>query len=117
LVDFGPQPVETVRWVRQHVAHCVMGNHDKAMGYGVECGCGSAFLELSCFSREMNRKLLSKDQLQFLRDLSRTCDLGVDGRLIRLAHADPKGGLYRFDLTPQVSDDELAKAIDGIPAG
>lgn len=116
LVDFGPEPEETVRWVQQHVTHCVRGNHDNAMGYGVACGSGSAFLELSCFSREMNRKLLGKEQLQFLRALPIICDLDVGGTLVRLAHADPKGDLYRFDLTPQLSDQELAKAIDGISA-
>jgi putative phosphoesterase len=116
LVDFGPQPAETVQWIRHHVRYCVRGNHDNAMGYGVDCGCGSAFWELSWFSREMNRKLLSGDQIQYLRNLPRICDLEVDGTRIRLAHADPRGDFYRFDLTPQLSDAKLAEAIKDISA-
>jgi predicted phosphodiesterase len=63
----------------------------------------------------MNRKLLSSDQIQYLRNLPRICDLEVDGTRIRLAHADLKGDFYRFDLTPQ-GDAKLAEAIKDISA-
>jgi hypothetical protein len=65
----------------------------------------------------MNRKLLSGDQIQYLRKLPRICDLEVDGTRIRLAHADPQGEFFRFDLTPQLSDAKLAELIKDIAAG
>ena len=28
LVDYGPFPVEVIRWFREHNVKCVLGNHD-----------------------------------------------------------------------------------------
>lgn len=116
LVDYGPEPAEVVQWIRHHARHCVCGDHDFAMGYGVDCGCGDTFWELSWLPRETNRKLLSNEQLEYLRNLPRTLDLEVDGMSIRMAHGSSKGDLYRVDLVPQLSDLELEKAIGDIPA-
>ncbi len=116
LVDYGPQPTEVVQWVRHHADHVVRGNHDHAMACRTECGCSERFRVLSVASREMNRTLLTDSQMEYLGDLPILQDFIADGYRCHLTHADPNGDLYRYDLTPEVSDEVLSKALESIDA-
>jgi putative phosphoesterase len=116
LVNYGPQPAEVVQWVRHHVQFSVRGNHDHAMATGVDCGCNDVFRELYECSQEMNRCLVTADQLGYLRELPLIETIRVDGALVRLAHAGPHGYLYRSDLTPDIGDAALQRALRDIAA-
>jgi len=35
-VDYGPQPVECLRWLEDNADHIVRGNHDNALGYDAD---------------------------------------------------------------------------------
>lgn len=111
LVDFGPQPAEVVQWVRHHATHCIRGNHDNALGYDVDCRAGPKWHDLSVASREMNRALLSPDQIEYLRQLPTTTDVTVEECRFRLGHAGPDGDLFRYDLTPDADDARIGAAM------
>lgn len=115
LVDYGPQPAEVVEWARREALYCVRGNHDHALAFDADCRCGKRFRELSVLSRQMNRPRLSPGQIEYLGRLPSVEDVTRDGVRFRLAHAAPGGDLYRY-LMPTLSDDELAKELDGIDA-
>ena len=115
LVDYGPQPAEVVQWMRHHAQLCVRGNHDYALAFHEDCRCGKRFRELSIATREMNRALLSHDQIAYLQLLPATEEIVVENCRFRLAHATPSGDLYRY-LLPGVTDIELGAEMDGIYA-
>ncbi len=52
IVDYGPAPDATVAWVREHALAKVRGNHDNAVGFGVDCGSAPLFRRLSVESRK-----------------------------------------------------------------
>ena len=117
LVDFGPQPAEVVQWVRHHVKdHCVMGNHDDALAHHRDCRSGPVFHDLAEATREMNRALLTHEQLTYLRELPPVVTVNIEGYRLRLAHATPAGNLYDNHLQPSVEDENLAVAMQGYDA-
>ena len=117
LVDFGPQPTECVQWVRHHVRqNCVQGNHDHALAFGVDCRSGPKFHDLSELSREMNRELLTAEQMDYLRALPAIRTARRDGVRFHLSHAAPDGDLYKSHLQPEISDALLKAEIDDIDA-
>jgi len=116
LVDYGPEPAEAVQWVRHHASQCVLGNHDYALAFDADCGCSPRFQRLSELSREMNRALLLPEQKDFLRDLPASKEIELDGYRFDLSHGGPGGDLYRYDLTPELSDADLAEACRKIDA-
>jgi putative phosphoesterase len=115
LVDYGPQPAEVVQWVRHHTRLCVRGNHDFALAFHEDCHCGKRFRELSRASREMNRALLTPEQIAWLQLLPETQEIVLENCRFRLAHATPSGDLYRY-LLPGVTDIELRGELEGILA-
>jgi putative phosphoesterase len=115
LVDYGPQPAEVVQWVRHHAQLCVRGNHDFALAFNEDCRCGKRFRQLSRASREMNRNLLTPEQVAYLQLLPETEEVVRENCRFRLAHATPSGNLYRY-LVPGITDIELAGELEGILA-
>ena len=115
LVDYGPQPAEVVQWIRHHARLCVRGNHDFALAFNEDCHCGKRFRELSVSSRQMNRQLLTAEQIAWLQLLPGTEEIVLENCRFRLAHAAPNGNLYRY-LVPGITDIELAGEMEGILA-
>jgi putative phosphoesterase len=96
VVDYGPQPVECLRWLGQNATHAVRGNHDNALGFGVDCQCMGTFREYSLATRDWHRTLLSDQDREFLRQMP-TLDLFEwEGRHFRMAHATPQGDLFEY---------------------
>ncbi len=46
-MNYGPNPEECLEWVKEHATSVVRGNHDNAVGLGVDCGCSLKYKELS----------------------------------------------------------------------
>ena len=117
IVDFGPQPAECVQWVRHHVdRNCVLGNHDYAVAFDIDCQSGPKFHELSELSRQMNRKLLNGEQIEYLRYLPRFNTMNRDGFCFHLSHAAPDGDLSKSHFQPDISDSVLDAEIKDIHA-
>jgi len=116
LVDYGPQPREAVQWVRERALRVIRGNHDHALGYGVDCRCAPIMKEASVTSRRWHSYLLSQDEKEYLRGLPITERLEVAGATFHLAHASPTGNLYDYHIIPDAPDEALAEAIEGIEA-
>src|SRR5467141_1203249 len=69
LVNYGPNPVETIDFVRSRASMIVRGNHDHSVGFGVDCGCSPRFRTMAEATRCYTASLLSDADKQFLRDL------------------------------------------------
>jgi len=96
VVDYGPQPVECLRWVRESADHAVRGNHDNAVGFDMDCQCMGTFREYSVATRAWHCTLLDQTDYEFLRQLP-TLDLfECEGKHFRMAHATPQGDLFEY---------------------
>jgi putative phosphoesterase len=116
LVDYGPQPREVIHWVRERALRVVRGNHDHALGYGVDCRCAPVMKEASMTTRQWHSKLLSPKDKEYLRGLPIIENIEVAGATFHLAHGSPTGDLYDYHLTPEATDEALSKAVEGIEA-
>ncbi len=116
LVDYGPQPREAVQWVKERALTVVRGNHDHALGYGVDCRCAPAMQEASATTRRWHRQLLSLDEREYLCGLFITERLELGGATFHLAHASPTGDLYNYHIVPDAPDELLTQETQGIDA-
>ncbi len=96
LVNYGPDPVEVVDFARRHAARIVRGNHDHALGYGVEPACSAAFREMAAAMQSYTETLLDEERKAFLRNLPLAAEGAADGKSFYLCHATPSDPLYRY---------------------
>lgn len=96
VVDYGPCPVECLRWIRENAAHYVRGNHDNAIAFDVDCQCMGSMRELSVATRAWHRTLLADDDREFLRQRPTLDWFEFEGRHFRMAHATPQGDMYEY---------------------
>ncbi len=116
LTDYGPEPhlvLDTLRDLKPEV--WITGNHDYANAFGVDCKCGEKTHELSVYTREnITQRLLSKDDLNFLKSLPIKREMRVDGRTYYFVHACPADPLYgyMFDFMPECMRNEIGGEVN-----
>ncbi|MBN2560458.1 MAG: metallophosphoesterase family protein [Phycisphaerae bacterium] len=111
VVDYGPQPVECLRWLAENADHSVRGNHDNALGYDVDCQCMGTFREYSVATRAWHRTMLNATDREFLRTML-ICDwFEWEGKHFRMAHATPQGDLFEY-----LDMDQWGSQVAGIDA-
>ena len=103
LVDYGPDSRETVRFIRQNARITVMGNHDKAAAYGIDCGCSEVMKDLSVATRA--HLGFDEEEAAYLAGLPMNAHLEAGELKIYVTHATPSD-LYRY-IEPNISDNEL----------
>jgi len=96
VVDYGPQPVECLRWLAENADHIVRGNHDNALGFNADCRCMGGFRYYSVATRAWHRTLVSLTDREFLRKMSIRDWFDWDGKHFRIAHATPQGDLFEY---------------------
>ncbi|HEU4384413.1 MAG TPA: metallophosphoesterase family protein [Anaeromyxobacteraceae bacterium] len=95
-VDYGPRPVETVRWIMQYAESSVRGNHDNAVAFDAPCRSAPAFRRLSEESRKLTVPMLGEGERAFLAGLPETAEIEVGGLRLALVHAAPSDPLFRY---------------------
>ena len=96
LVNYGPEPGEIVRRVRQHATAVVRGNHDHAVGYDVDPRCSPPFRAMAEATRQLALKTLTDDDKQYLRELPLTASIAREGHRFFLCHATPMDPLLAY---------------------
>jgi len=97
IVDYGPDPSETIDMVRSTAKYMVMGNHDFATAFNRDCLCSEENHELSVYTREnITLKELGKEDINFLRKIPENMDIKVDGITLSLVHGSPSDHLYGY---------------------
>ena len=109
VVDYGPHPKECIAFLRESMSCGVIGNHDNALAYGVDCGCRGDFKQFADETRAWHRTLLDDNDLTFLRSLRPLHKIEVDGFSILLGHATPAGDLYQY-----LQESDIAKAVEHV---
>jgi protein phosphatase len=112
LVDYGPEPhivIDIVRELKPDVI--VMGNHDYAVAFNTDCRCDPEIHELSEYTRRnISYRLLSREQIEWLKSLPIKIEKNVNGRKIYIVHGSPRNPLYGY-LKPDLSKDEILLQI------
>jgi putative phosphoesterase len=115
LADYGPDPdlvLDTLRDLKPEV--WISGNHDYANAFGVDCKCGEKTHDLSVYTREnISQKKLSKEDIQFLRNIPLKKEMQIEGKNYYFVHgcpADPLYG-YMFDFMPECMRNEIGGEI------
>lgn len=113
IVDYGPDPAACIDWLTNLTAPLtrVRGNHDNAVAFHVDCGCGQAFKHLSTITREYMWKVLDEKQLEWTGAPNTSATLELDGLRIYATHAAPGDNLFKY-LVPETSDDDLAAELE-----
>jgi len=97
LVDYGPEPEEVVSTIRELRCFAVRGNHDHAVAYNVDCGCGIKTHWVSVTTREIiSKKYLSRESIEFLGSLPLRLELYLSNLRLLLVHAVPSSPLHRY---------------------
>lgn len=102
LVDYGPHPHETIRWIMTHATALVRGNHDHAVGFAGTPEACALFRGLAAATRQCTHEVCTKRDLDFLRELPLRKEMIVDGTRFHLVHASPSDPLFGY--FPEDSD-------------
>ncbi len=120
-VDYGPQPAEVLDFLKGNSNHNMMGNHDYAVAFDEDCHCALAMHHLSEYTREnISKKLLSPQDIEFLKSFKRKDEFIIDGMNILAMHASPYNDLFGYLFSTEaemVTKDEKLKKYDLIMVG
>lgn len=109
LTDFGPDPVPVIRWMRDHSARCVLGNHDAHVLTLTREDCRRAWDERTWQWAHQNYEQLDGGDVAYLRSLPKTLHLSADGVSYQMQHQYDSGygvveALSHFDSFWQGGD-------------
>jgi putative phosphoesterase len=96
LVDYGPQPVECVRWAMEHADYIVRGNHDHGVAQDVEVLGERGYRYLTRISRKRMWPLLGHEERSYLLRLPLTLRVTLQNRRFYLVHATPRDPLDEY---------------------
>lgn len=113
LVNYGPDPVECVRWARSETVplSIVQGNHDRAFGCDEDPRCSGPYKPLSATMQRITAPKLSADAKRYLAELPRTLKSTIEGRTFFMCHATPTDPLYNY-LVPDADSEKWAVEVD-----
>jgi putative phosphoesterase len=120
LVDYGPDPAETIEFVRSRGSMIVRGNHDNAVGFNADCGCSPRFRAMAEATKDYTLAALSREDKQFLCKLPTCAGRQIDDRMFFLCHATPSDMLYEYrtsDSPLWAHEEESSSGADIILAG
>lgn len=116
LVDYGPEPHVVVDMIRELKPDIVlMGNHDYAVAYNTDCRCAQELHDLSEYTRrEISLKLLSQEQVSWLKTPALNTQRVVDSLRVYLVHASPRSPLHGY-LKPSLPVEQVLLALTPNP--
>ncbi len=97
VVDYGPFPFEVHEMLRHVRAKRVLGNHDAAAAFGLDCRSSPKAYQAAVRTRErITLQKMPRKALQALGKAQRTLDLTYGDLRVRAIHASPGDELYRY---------------------
>jgi protein phosphatase len=112
LVDYGPDPLEIIDWIRDNNVPTIRGNHDNAVALHVDCGCSYIYKHLSEATREYTWASISENDEHFLKELPLKIQSEIDGVRFMFAHGSPSSF---FDyINPDTPVEKLEEYTAGI---
>jgi putative phosphoesterase len=95
LVDYGPDPFDCWVTLRYAKAKRVLGNHDAAAAFGIDCRSGGVLRDSSVLTRKLITATdMPKETLELLAKAETKLDVDYDGFRVRAVHGVPGDELY-----------------------
>lgn len=111
VVDYGPNPKECISIVKEIADYSVIGNHDNALAFNVDCNCMGTFREYSIETRKWHSKLLNEEDKSFLKSLPVLNKAHFDEQSFFMAHASPKGNIFKY-IQPDEMQEEVIELTE-----
>ena len=86
IVGYGANPNECLALLRTRAKHCVLGNHDMA---AIDTAYADYFTKPGRIAAEWTHKMLTQENMAFLRSLPYTVEADTQTNLMTLTHAGP----------------------------
>jgi putative phosphoesterase len=114
LVNYGPDPVGTIEFVRAKATLVVRGNHDHSMGFDEDPRCSARFRAMADETGRFTRSALNDGHRKYLRNLPLTATVTADGLQVLLCHATPADPLfeYRREESPLWLKDTVGQGVN-----
>lgn len=110
IVDYGPEPAACIKHLQKLSLMRVRGNHDNAVAFKIDCGCGQAYRHLSEQTREYMWQVLGRKELAWLGEPPTSMVLNSGDKHVFVTHAAPSNHLFKY-LTPETPDEEIAEEL------
>jgi putative phosphoesterase len=117
LVDYGPEPVECVKWAMKNAGYAwlVQGNHDRAVATGEDPRCSLPYRHLARVTQEFSIRALNRRMRTFLGALKPQFSFKIGGADCVACHAAPSDPLYRYLRTNDTDRLQAELNIAGKP--
>lgn len=110
-VDYGPYPFEVYTRLKRAKAKRVVGNHDMAAAFGLDCRSSPKTYQAAVRTRErITFQRMPRRALQTLGKAEKTLDLAYGGLRVRMLHAAPGDELYRYMTKEEAASLEVRGA-------
>jgi putative phosphoesterase len=109
LADYGPSPAECIEYIIDNNVITVLGNHDAAVGSGIDCGCGYTYKHLSTATREYTWDVIDEEHRKFLRQLPFEIKREYNGNKLHFTHGSPRSN-YEY-IKPDTPEDEVHEML------
>ncbi len=97
VVDYGPNPIDVFDLLQHISAKRVLGNHDAAATFKIDCRSSPATYAASVTTRQMiTWKLMPPASLDVLGRAERKLEFEYDGLRVRALHGAPGDLLYKY---------------------
>ena len=87
IVDYGPQPAETIEWLDAHNVNCVLGNHDTWVLDVWRSGKYKNIAAGQLSWAQHNCRILRPEHIKFLERLPKSLDFEIDNIAYLLQHS------------------------------
>lgn len=87
LVNYGPQPLEVVDFVRQNASVVIRGSHDHAVGLHADPRCSGPFRKMAEETMVFSESVLPISAKEYLGSLPASVELEREGTGFYLCHA------------------------------
>ncbi|WP_370572772.1 metallophosphoesterase [Methanomethylovorans sp.] len=114
LVDYGPSPGECIDLLIDQKISTIMGNHDSAVAFRMDCGCSYQYKHLSQSTREYTWAVLRDTQIESLSNLPLDYERMENGKKLYFAHGSPVS-FYDY-IKPDTTEDAIKELIKGVDA-
>lgn len=115
IVDYGPDPVACIDYLKKLRPHRIRGNHDNAVAHRVDCGCNEEYRHLSETTRGYMWRVLDAEQIFYVGSPELRLEMETGGRRLFAVHAAPSDYLFKY-LTPETTDAEITAELERVDA-
>ncbi len=112
LVDYGPNPVPCIEWVKTHATAAVRGNHDHAVAQKIVARGGAGFRQLAAATRPLQWEALAPSHLKYLARLPVTRHLRLGATRFALVHATPRDPMDEYLADDRAGWEARLEGID-----